>query len=128
MPAKKTAAARKQVAASEPKTTEQPQIQPPPRLQVASSKPVRLEVRLNGKVRYQDQVYDVEFDVTGDTLTLVGQLVPQMMDAPLLPPPTRFVEQTDVRDGEEIIHRVHSGRRDVPQQAEHAESSESGDV
>lgn len=84
--------------------------------QVPASAPVRLEVRLNGKIRYSDQVYDPTFDVDGDSVTISAGLKPTMVDAPELPPPTVFAAQADVRDGEDFIPRVHSGRRDLPQQ------------
>jgi hypothetical protein len=84
--------------------------------QVPASAPVRLEIRLNGRIRYADQVYDPSFDVTDDSVTVSAGLKPTMVDAPELPPPTVFAEQADVRDGEDFIPRVHSGRRDLPQQ------------
>lgn len=84
--------------------------------QVPAKPPVRLEVRLNGRIRYADQVYDPTFDVGADSVTVSASLKPTMVDAPELAPPTVFAEQADVRDGEEFIPRVHSGRRDLPQQ------------
>jgi hypothetical protein len=106
-PAKKAAAKKTPAKKAQSKKAAQ---------QVPASAPVRLEVRLNGRIRYADQVYDPTFDVTDDSVTISGGLKPTMVDAPELPPPTVFAEQTDVRDGEDFIPRVHSGRRDLPQQ------------
>lgn len=38
--------------------------------QVPAKPPVRLEVRLNGRIRYADQVYDPTFDVGADSVTV----------------------------------------------------------
>lgn len=106
-PAKKAAAKKAPAKKAQSKKAAQ---------QVPSSAPVRLEVRLNGRIRYADQVYDPTFDVSDDSVTVSASLKPTMVDAPELPPPTVFAEQADVRDGEDFIPRVHSGRRDLPQQ------------
>jgi len=84
--------------------------------QVPSSAPVRLEVRYNGKIRYAQQVWNPTFDIGDDSVTISASLKPEMVDAPKLAPPTVFAAQNDVRDGEDFIPRVHSGRRDLPQQ------------
>ncbi len=81
--------------------------------QVPAGPPVRLEVRLDGKVRFANNCYDVQLSQDEDTVTLGAALKPRMVDAaPPTParPPQRFGD--DPRDGEEIIQRIHSGRLD----------------
>lgn len=85
--------------------------------QVVKSQPVSCEIRINGKIRFANLVYDPGFDMTEEQLTFTADLNPTWIEH-ALPAPTRFVEQTDPRDGEEIIMRVHSGRRDIAEQPE----------
>jgi hypothetical protein len=95
--------------------------QPAP--QVVKSQPVAVEVRINGRVRFSNLVYDPELAISDDEtqVWLRADLNPTWIDAKPLPPPTRFVDQNDPRDGEKIITRVHSGRRDIIEPAVEAE-------
>lgn len=81
--------------------------------QVVKSQPVPVEIRINGKVRFANPLcYDPSFDMTDESLTFTTDLQPTWIERQL-PAPTRFVEQVDPRDGEDVIMRVHSGRRDI---------------
>jgi hypothetical protein len=85
----------------------------PPRPQIPRAQPEKVEIRVNGRIQFANLVYEPRFDVTDDTLTFTADRNPTWIDAPPVPPPTRFAAQDDPRDGEQIIHRVHSGRRDI---------------
>lgn len=74
---------------------------------VEQSPAVRVEIRIGGRVRFADDVYNVELRQENDTITLTGALHPTMVTA-VLRPPERFGD--DPRDGEEPILQVHSGR------------------
>jgi hypothetical protein len=81
---------------------------------VPATKPVRLEVKVNGRTLYAQQVYNPKFNPGDDQFTLTADMHPTMVEPEPLRPPTRFYDQRDPRDGEEFIPRVHSGRRDIP--------------
>ena len=82
--------------------------------QVQAAPAVRVEVRIGGRLRFSNDVYSPSFDIGEDRVTFSADLAPTFVDKPtMLRPPTRFVDQTDPRDGEEIIQTVHSGRRDI---------------
>ena len=83
--------------------------------QVPKSPPIRVEIRIAGRVRFAQDVYEPSFYVSDALVTFNADLQPTMVDAaPPVRPPTRFIDQNDPRDGEEIIQTVHSGRRDLP--------------
>lgn len=86
--------------------------------QVPAGPPVRVEVRVAGRVRFAGDVYQPGFDITDSRVAFTADRQPTMIDKPgtSINPPTRFVDQTDPRDQEKIIHRVHSGRRDIQEQ------------
>jgi hypothetical protein len=83
--------------------------------QVVKSQPVQVEIRINSRIKFANLVYDPQLQISDDdtTVTFRADLEPTWIDAQPLPPPTRFSTQEDPRDGEEIIMRVHSGRRDI---------------
>lgn len=81
--------------------------------QVPKSQPIRVEIRIDGRVRFANFVYDPTFDITDEQIVLTADCNPTWIEPPKLNPPTRFVEREDARNGEEIIQRVHSGRRDI---------------
>jgi hypothetical protein len=86
-----------------------------PAKQVPRSAPVRVEIRVAGRIRFADDVYEPQVDITDDTVSWSADRKPTMVDElPPARPPTRFIDQDDPRDGEEIIQKVHSGRRDLP--------------
>jgi hypothetical protein len=82
--------------------------------EVVKSQPRSVEIRIDGKLKLANQCYDPTFEVTGDRITFTADVNPTWIERQL-PKPTRFTMQDDPRDGEEIIHRVHSGRRDIAQ-------------
>ena len=80
--------------------------------QVVKSQPVQVEVRVGGRIRFANLVYDPAFDISDGTMTFTCDMEPTWIERPV-PEPTRFYAQDDPRDGEKIITRVHSGRRDL---------------
>jgi hypothetical protein len=82
---------------------------------VVKSQPVIAEIRINGRVKFSNYVYDPHIDMTDETITFTADLNPTWIERSL-PAPTRFTEQADPRDGEDIIMQVHSGRRDIAQE------------
>ena len=80
--------------------------------EVVKSQPRSVEIRIDGKIRLAQQCYDPRFEVTAGEITFTADVHPTWIER-VLPAPTRFIMQDDPRDGEEIIHRVHSGRRDI---------------
>lgn len=92
--------------------------------QVMAAPPVKMEVRIGGRVRFSNTVYSPHFDTTNGMLTVTAALEPTMIDPPVQAP-TRFYQQDDPRDGEDVILRVHSGRRDIapPEQQQKQEES-----
>ena len=87
------------------------------REQVQASPAVRVEVRISGRLRFSNDVYSPSFDIGEDTVTFTADLAPTMIDKPKIRPPTRFIDQTDPRDQEAVIQTVHSGRRDIVEDA-----------
>jgi hypothetical protein len=82
--------------------------------QVQASPPVRVDVRIGGRLRFSDNVYSPSFDIGENAISFTADLAPTMVDKPAPSrPATRFIDQTDPRDQEEIIQTVHSGRRDI---------------
>lgn len=92
--------------------------------QVPASPPIRVEVRIDGRVRFSGDVYEPSFDVTDDTISFTADRNPTMVDKAPVRPPTRFGDSDDPRDGEKIIMKVHSGRRDLPPDPEPEESTD----
>jgi hypothetical protein len=90
----------------------------PPIEQIPASPPVRIEVRVAGRIRFSGDVYEPGFDITDQQVAFTANRTPTMIDKPgaTIAPPTRFIDQGDPRDQEKIIHRVHSGRRDIPEE------------
>jgi hypothetical protein len=90
----------------------------PPPEQIPASAPVRIDVRVAGRIRFSGDVYEPAFDVTDNRVAFTADRHPTMIDTPgaTIAPPTRFVDQTDPRDQEKIIQRVHSGRRDITEE------------
>jgi hypothetical protein len=80
--------------------------------EVVKSQPTSVEIRINGRVRFSNLVYDPKIQQTDEQVTFTADMQPTWLQR-ALPAQTRFVEQADPRDGEDIIHRVHSGRRDI---------------
>lgn len=81
--------------------------------QVPAGPPIRVEIRVGRRIMFADEVYEPAFDITDDAVTFTAGKHPRMIDPPQLRAPTRFIDQTDPRDGEQIIQQVHSGRRDI---------------
>lgn len=77
--------------------------------QVPAGPPVRVEIRVGGRIRFADNCYDIQLEQTNGQISLTAALKPTMVDAPPPRPQQKFGE--DPRDGEEIIQQVHSGRR-----------------
>lgn len=72
------------------------------------SSATRVEVRLDGRVRFSNDCYDVSLSQENDVFKLTGALHPTLVDVEPVPP-ERFGD--DPRDGEEVIQQVHSGSR-----------------
>jgi hypothetical protein len=113
MPAAKATPGRK----AAPAKTPPPAAHPPAHHteQVVKSQPVPCEIRINGRIRFANLIYDPAFQMTDQTVTFTADLEPTWIERQL-PEPTRFVDQADPRDGEDIIMKVHSGRRDIAQE------------
>lgn len=82
--------------------------------QMPFTPPVRVEIRLNGKLSFADTCYGVRLHINdAGEVTFSGSKQPVLVAAPP-PPPARPPERfgSDPRDGEEVINRVHSGRLD----------------
>lgn len=77
--------------------------------QVPDSPPVRVEIRINGRVRFADTVYGPLLSSEDGEVTFTATTIPVLVDAPVLRAPELFVE--DRRNSEDIIQQVHSGRR-----------------
>lgn len=77
--------------------------------QVPESPPVRVEIRIGGRVRFADTVYAHLLESENGEVKFTGSLAPVLVDAPVLRAPERFLE--DPRNGTELIQQVHSGRR-----------------
>lgn len=78
---------------------------------VPASPSVSVEIRIDRRLRFANQCYDVEFEQDDDgTVTFRGSLKPRMVAAAKVRAPEKFGD--DPRDGEDQILRVHSGRRD----------------
>jgi hypothetical protein len=83
--------------------------------EVVKSQPTSVEIRINGKIKLAQLVYDPHITMDDEQITFTADVNPTWIERPL-PAPTRFTEQGDPRDGEEIIMQVHSGRRDIAQE------------
>lgn len=81
--------------------------------QIPASRPTRVEIRINGSVRFADTCYDVALDKDAETgaVTFSAATKPRMIDAPPPRASQRSEFQNDPRNGEEQIWQVHSGRR-----------------
>lgn len=79
--------------------------------QVPATRPVRVEIRLNGTIRFADTCYDVELDKDDDAVTFSASMNPRMVDAPPEKPHERIFVNPDPRNGDTPIRQVHSGRR-----------------
>ena len=81
--------------------------------QVPAGPPMRVEIRIAGRIRFADTCYGVLLDRDDDKgeVTFVGALQPaaEVDDAPTMRAPEKWGE--DVRDGEDVIQQVHSGSR-----------------
>lgn len=75
---------------------------------VEQSPSVRVEIRVGGRVRFSNDVYDVQLVQDESTISLTAATHPTMVNVATRPP-ERF--GTDPRDGEEVIQKVHTGRR-----------------
>lgn len=80
--------------------------------EVVKSQPKSVEIRIDGKVKLAQLVYDPHITMNGEQVTFTADLNPTWIER-ALPAPTRFTEQADPRDGDEVILQVHSGRRDI---------------
>lgn len=67
-----------------------------------------VEIRVDGRVKFKNDCWDVQLDQEGSLLKLAAATHPTMVSV-VLAPPERFGD--DPRDGEEPILQVHSGRR-----------------
>lgn len=74
---------------------------------VEQSPPVRVEIRIGGRIRFADDVYNPLLSAEDDLLKLTGALHPTMVSVEIRPP-ERFGD--DPREGEEVILQVHSGK------------------
>ena len=99
----------------------------PSRQQVVKSQPRNVEIRIDGKIRFANLCYDPTFEIAddGSSIWFRADLEPTWVEQ-TLPPPTRFVTREDPRDGDEIIMRVHSGRRDIVEPGDTALDDEAG--
>lgn len=86
--------------------------------QVPASPPVRVEIRIGGRIRFSQDCYDTDLVMENDTVRFNAALHPTLVDVAAAPPP-RPAEKfgTDPRDGDEVILQVHSGRRRSKAQA-----------
>jgi hypothetical protein len=80
--------------------------------QKPASPPVRVEIRVAGRIKFANDCYDVDLQQADDVLKLTAALHPTMVDVAPARPPERFGE--DPREGTEVIHQVHSGSRKRP--------------
>jgi hypothetical protein len=78
---------------------------------VPASPPIRVEIRYNGRIKFAGSVYDPAIEQDDDGVKLTASSEPRMVKAPTQAP-VRF--EDDARNQEEVIQRVHSGRRDLP--------------
>lgn len=74
--------------------------------------PRRVEIRVDGRVRFAQDCYDVELSLEDDVLKLTGALHPTLVEV-AKNPPQRFDPDNDPRDGEEVIQKVHTGSQEV---------------
>jgi hypothetical protein len=73
--------------------------------------PRRVEIRVDGRVRFSNDVYDVELTQENDVVKFTGALHPTLVEVAKRPP-ERFDDRSDdPRDGEEVIQKVHTGSR-----------------
>jgi hypothetical protein len=80
--------------------------------QKPASPPARVEVRINGKVKFvNNECYDISLTVVDDVLTLKGALHPTLVNVTPPRPPARVEFGGDPRDGDTVIEQVHSGSR-----------------
>lgn len=79
-----------------------------PTVKVEEAPPVLVEIRVGGKVRFRQDVYNVELSAEDDVLKLTGALHPTFVSVNMQPP-EKFGD--DPREGEEVIMQVHSGKR-----------------
>jgi hypothetical protein len=77
--------------------------------QVPQSPAVRVEVRVGGRVKFSQDVYDPSLTTDDDVLHFSAALQPTLVDVKPTRPPTRFGD--DPRDGDTVIQQVHSGSR-----------------
>lgn len=76
---------------------------------IPAGPPVRVEIRINGRVRFANTCYGFELGQDEETMWLEGSLVPTLVDKPTPTTANKFGD--DVRDGEQVLTQVHSGRR-----------------
>jgi hypothetical protein len=81
---------------------------PPPVLK-PKSPPRRVEIRIDGRLQFIQDCYDIALTLDNDVVTFTAAVQPTMVSAPTKGPSMRFDD--DPRDGEEVIQKVHSGRQ-----------------
>lgn len=72
---------------------------------VPASRPVRMDVRVDGRVKFSNVVYAPQFEV-GDKLVITADMQPTLVDPK---PGVRFARD-DPREGAETVMVVHDGR------------------
>lgn len=83
------------------------------RPQVPSSLPVRVEVRINGRVQFSNVCWNPTMTADGEKIIFAAALQPVLVDAPEPQEAPQHEFEHDARNGDEIIQQVHSGRRNV---------------
>jgi len=111
-----------QVAAPQPRI--KGVLMPAKSKKIPSSVPVRVEVRVDGRVRLAQLCYDPHLEIAedGSTVKFSAALQPVLVSAAPPRPPERF--EDDPRHDEEMIPQVHSGRRNTAQKKAAAKASE----
>jgi hypothetical protein len=77
--------------------------------QVPASRPARVEIRVDGRLHFANNCYDLQISQGDGVLSVTAALNPTMVDAPAPMPQQNFGD--DIRDGDKVIQQVHSGRR-----------------
>jgi hypothetical protein len=75
--------------------------------------PVRVEIRVGGKVRFSNDCYDPALRMEDNVVHFDAALHPTMVDVAPKLAPQRFGD--DPRDGDVVIQQVHSGSRKTRQ-------------
>jgi hypothetical protein len=87
--------------------------------QKPQSPAVRVEIRVGGRIRFANDVYDPDLTVADDVVKFNAAVHPTMVDVNPVRPPQLFTEDDpDPRNSDEVVQKVHDGNLAKPDEDE----------